>query len=204
MEPDSGISDGFDEAVGLLKLAREAADESVFERAIVLVDEALALHPELARAWVAKSRFLQLAKRLEDAIEAVREGLRIDESWFGWLQAGKLFYEQYDSAELCFAKVVSLNDGVAKLYTELAHVQLVIDPAKSVTNAQKALELLPGWEDAKNVLRSARREIRRLETKNTRDLNGPGLVAWLRRFWRSVGGCGAREVVDDVALAKQA
>jgi tetratricopeptide (TPR) repeat protein len=86
-------------------------------------------------------------------METLNTAVRLDErSNLAWAELAQAYemQERYEKAAFCYEQAAEIKPNVS-YYTMLANVQLTFDPESAVQNADKALEIEPGSEEATGV-----------------------------------------------------
>lgn len=152
------ISENEKQADELSRLAQEKQDEDLHEDALALIEEAISLNPLDTVLWSVKGKSLYDLKRFTEAEATARTAIEKDQRNFhAWGLLGRTYAQigYNEKAALCYQKSLRLHED-GSVYTLLAGVEYEFDLPSSIKHAQKALELIPGWEEAELVLKLAR------------------------------------------------
>ena len=151
----------------LATAAGELSDRGEPARALVLLEQALALKPGDPVLLTYQGRVLRALGRGGEAERVLRGAIDVDEGLVhAWNELGMLMEEreEFEEAASCFEQSAKRAPN-RDVLTMLANMQLAFDPRSSVENAERALALDPEWEEARRVLASAKRELRRLRSE---------------------------------------
>ena len=142
----------------LSRLAQEKQNEELHEDALALIDQAISLNPSDTALWSVKGESLYDSKRFTEAEATARTAIEKDKrNYHAWSLLGRILAQTgyNEKAALCYQKSLRLRED-GYVYTLLAAVEYEFDLSSSIKHAQKALELVPGWDEAELVLKSAR------------------------------------------------
>lgn len=148
------------------KLATDASEFSSkgnHAKALLLIEEALALSPKDPMVLVYQGRVLLALGRHDDAEQSLRAALGIDGNLpYAWNELGMLMQSRgaFEKAAFCYEQSAGISLSVEVL-TMLANVQLAFDPEKAIETAERALSVDSEWTEAQAVRNAAKNEIRR-------------------------------------------
>lgn len=140
--------------------AWKAAESGAWVDAISEIDAAIQ-QSNGAKYWAVKGDFLREMKQFAESEFAIRKALEIKPSAdYAWAELGLLFKERelYEEAATFYERSVKLRPDHC-VYTLLANVQLAFDPHAALANAERALKLEPGWEEAIAIREAAKRQL---------------------------------------------
>ncbi len=149
-----------DKAKQYIAAADEAEESGDFAKAVEQMDKALQLRPDFAPYWVSQGNLLRRWSKFERSEDAIRKAIEISPSAsYAWTELGLLFKDRefFEKAADCLRRSVQLRPDF-NTYTVLADVELTFDADAALLDAEKALELNPGWDEALQV-RDAAKEV---------------------------------------------
>lgn len=126
--------------------------------ALNLLERALELKPKDPLVLVYRGRVLHALARYGEAEKSFRDALNIDGNLcYAWNELGLLFEDRgfFEKAADCLTRSVQLRPDFNS-YTVLAKVELMFDVDAALSDAEKALELNPGWDEAIQVRDAAK------------------------------------------------
>jgi tetratricopeptide (TPR) repeat protein len=147
------------EAQQLLRRAWDAADKEDLPRALEEINRALELRPKQTRYWATKGSFLREMARMDEAEQALRTAIELDErNFMAWTELAQVYETQglFEKAAFCLGQSVGIKPDF-HTYTMLANVQLAFDAGAALRSAGKALEMNPDWNEAEKIKQKAKR-----------------------------------------------
>lgn len=145
-----------------IRMARKCTEDGNLEGALSIMEKAIVADPSNPVLIIYKGQLLLDLSREEDAEKEFKRALKLDpKNPYAWGHLGLLMQsrEEFERAAFCFQRVVEEIPDHNTL-TILANVQLAFDPESALLNAEKALQCNPEWEEAKEVLRTAKKHLR--------------------------------------------
>ena len=143
--------------------ALKAGEQEKLSEAIILIEKAIELCPSYTVYWSAKSQFLYDSGKFEDAQLAANKSIEFNaKNHHAWAILGltNIHLGSFEEVAACFKRSVGLKEDFGT-YTMLAAAEIEFDVESAIKHAKKALELNPGWDEAKDILRSAEEKIGR-------------------------------------------
>ena len=150
-----------EQAKQYIAAADRAAQSGNFAKAVEQMNKALQLRPGFAPYWVTQGNFLRKWSKFQRSEDAIRKAIEINPAAsYAWTELGLLFKdcELFEKAANCLRKSVQLRPE-SSAYTVLANVELTFDADAALSDAEKALELNPGWDEALQVRDAAKQII---------------------------------------------
>lgn len=146
-------------ALELHKQACAAEEEGGHDTALLLIDQAINLCPKATVFRTTKSLFLLDAGKLQEAEDIARQSVQINnKNYFGWQLLAKISMDRGEFGEAIkyLKKFVRLRDDYSA-HTILAALEADVDRISAIEHAERALELNPDWDEAKEVLAGLRK-----------------------------------------------
>ena len=150
-----------DRALKLHKRACVAEEAGLLDTALVLIDQAIDLCPKATVFQTTKALFLFDAGRHKEAEIIARQSVQINnKNYFGWELLAEISMERGEFGEAIkyLKNFVNLRDEYWA-HTILAALEADFDRVSAIEHAERALELNPDWDEAKQILHRLRKSM---------------------------------------------
>ncbi len=152
------LSEKKGQAFAYFKDARKAEEQNCLEEAIRLVRKATSLRPSVSYYWAMEGQILKNSGKHEEGIVAAEKAIELEpETSQYWTLLGlcKVALGRYEEAASAYKRSIELEEDFGT-YTLLAAVECEFDDEQAIIHAERALELNPDWDEAKNILADAK------------------------------------------------
>lgn len=143
-----------DEAVELIEEVFRVYEEKDTGRAFALAERAIELYPEFEWAYYVKACLLRDREDFEGAHAALKKGIEINS------ECAELYYARAivrdtlgfaQGAKADINRAINLSDSCAVYYQVRAHLRMGSDKVRALVDAQRAIELDPEDELAREI-----------------------------------------------------
>lgn len=150
-----------DAAEKYFEWSRASESQGNLEGALRHIEDAIRRRPGETVFWSAKAQYLYDLEEYLSAVAAARTAVQLNSNnYHSWAIQGMALArlgEFRESAE-CYRRSIAIKEDVG-VYTMLAAVEYEFDADMAVSTAKRALSIDPEWDEAKEVLKAAKKKL---------------------------------------------